>query len=241
MDHAILTPRVSPTGNLQAEARSARYRALGEWARSEGLAAIVTAHHADDQAETVLMRLNRGAGLSGLTAMRPRALVPGAADIALLRPLLGWRRAELAAIVERAGWSAADDPSNHDPRFERVRVRSLLDGVPWLDASRIAASAVHLRAAEEGLAWAITRELEEQVTFEDADRAVYRPRAPQAVRFGVVRLLVENLGQEGSPRGQEVARLLAALEAGGTATLAGLRADGRDPAAWRFAPAPPRR
>jgi len=74
-----------------------RYAALGEWAEAQGLKAIAAAHHADDQAETLLMRLNRGAGARGLAAMRAVAAVPGDPGLALLRPLLGWRTGDLAA------------------------------------------------------------------------------------------------------------------------------------------------
>ncbi|HTM19329.1 MAG TPA: tRNA lysidine(34) synthetase TilS, partial [Kofleriaceae bacterium] len=89
-------------GNLQAAARAARYAALAEWAGREGLSAIATAHHADDQAETLLMRLNRASGLAGLAGVRARGVLPEG-KLPLLRPLLRWRRAELAAVVTEAG------------------------------------------------------------------------------------------------------------------------------------------
>jgi len=110
-------------GNLQAEAREARYAALAQWAGREGLAALATAHHADDQAETLVMRLNRASGLAGLAGVRARGIVPGAA-LPLLRPLLAWRRAELAAIVANAGLEPARDASNADEAYDRVRIRN---------------------------------------------------------------------------------------------------------------------
>ncbi|MEC7398775.1 MAG: tRNA lysidine(34) synthetase TilS, partial [Pseudomonadota bacterium] len=66
--HEILTCAVE-AGNMQDRARSARYAALDQWAKEHAIAAIATAHHADDQAETLLMRLNRGSGLSGLSGI----------------------------------------------------------------------------------------------------------------------------------------------------------------------------
>jgi tRNA(Ile)-lysidine synthase len=89
--HATLKVTVG-AGNLQAEARAARYAALAGWMAERGLAALATAHHADDQAETLILRLNRGSGVAGLAGVRARGLVPGT-RLPLLRPLLGWRRA----------------------------------------------------------------------------------------------------------------------------------------------------
>src|SRR4051794_14593028 len=101
--HATLTARWSelPETAIQERARNQRYRLLGYWAEERGLDALVTAHHAEDQAETVLMRLARGSGVRGLAAMRPRSVSPGA-HVRLVRPLLGWRRAELEQICARA-------------------------------------------------------------------------------------------------------------------------------------------
>ena len=237
--HATLPVDLARSGNLQANARAARYAALGEWANARGLAAIVTAHHADDQAETLLMRLNRGAGVRGLAGMRVRATVPGHRDLPLLRPLLGWRRAELAEIVARAGLMPVQDPSNADPRFERVALRHRLAEAPWLDASALAASASHVADADAALDWATQREWDAAVE-DRADGLVYRPQAPRAIRLRVLERIVAQRGGEGTPRGTELARFLAALERGEVATLAGLRGDGRDPQAWTFATAPPR-
>ena len=134
-------------GNTQEQARIARYAALGEWARERGIGAIATAHHADDQAETLLMRLNRGSGLGGLAGIRSRTRIDGVnADI--LRPLLGFRRDELRAIVEASDFDFVDDPSNLDERYDRIRMRKALAEADWLDAAALARSATHLQEAE---------------------------------------------------------------------------------------------
>ena len=237
--HTTLRPAVATTGNLQANARAARYAALGDWAKARGLVAIVTAHHLDDQAETLLMRLNRGAGVRGLAGMRGVASVPGHPGLPLLRPLLGWRKAELEEIVARAAIEPARDPSNADPRFERVRVREGLAGTPWLDPAALAASGAHLAEADAALEWAAEREWDERVRQSDGG-LFYRPRAPRAVRLRVIERIVAILGHEGTPRGAEIARLDDALCAGGIATLGGVRGEASDDG-WNFAPAPPRR
>src|SRR6187549_1955099 len=119
-------------GNLQNEARKARYAALAAWAEHRVLSAIATAHHADDQAETLLMRLNRGSGLAGLTGVREARFMPGSA-VSVIRPLLAFRRRELGELVAAAGLEPVQDPSNVDARFDRARIRGALAEADWLD------------------------------------------------------------------------------------------------------------
>ena len=198
------------SGNIQAQARAARYRALSQWAEAHSLSAIATAHHADDQAETLLMRLNRGSGVAGLAGVRERGPVPSS-DIALIRPLLGWRRTELDRIVRAAALGPVSDPSNADDRFDRARVRKALAETPFLDAAAVAGSAGHLADADDALEWVARLEWDEQVTLGE-DHVRYRPRAPRAVALRVIGRAVAHFG--GSPRGADLARLLDRLEAG---------------------------
>jgi tRNA(Ile)-lysidine synthase len=113
-----------PSAGIEEAAREARYRLLNEAARAAGADCIVTAHHRDDQAETMLMRLGRGSSLTGLAGMR--AARPLSDGIVLLRPLLGVAKARLVATTIAAGLAAASDESNHDRRFARTRLRALL-------------------------------------------------------------------------------------------------------------------
>lgn len=125
-----------PAHGLQAAAREARYALLAAAAREEGASAIALAHTADDQAETVLFRLARGSGLSGLAAMRAVSAREG---LALLRPLLGVPKARLVATLEAAGVPFVRDPANVDPRFARARFRRLAPSLAaeGLDARRL--------------------------------------------------------------------------------------------------------
>lgn len=234
--HETLTVTVAD-GNLQAEARTARYAALADWAERRGLAAILTAHHADDQAETLVMRLNRASGVSGLAGVRGRGRSPDGRAL-VLRPLLGWRKAELAAVVARAGVTPADDPSNRAERFDRARVRAALADADWLDVPALAASAAHLADADAGLAWAAAREFAENVERGPMD-VTYRPQAPRAIALRVIARIVAELGED-APRGSALAGVFDALLAGRPASLGRLVAR---PLAqgWSFSRAPARR
>jgi tRNA(Ile)-lysidine synthase len=234
--HAVLSVEVAD-GNLQAEARHARYAALAGWIETRGLAALGTAHHADDQAETLLLRLNRASGVAGLAGTRARGVIPGT-SIPLLRPLLDWRRSELAAIVEAAGVAAAQDPSNLDDRFDRARLRKALADADWLDVAAIAESASHLADADAALEWAARREWQEAVKPGGLG-LTYRPRAPRAIALRVLVRIVTELEGE-APRGSAAARLFDALVAGQPASIGNLVArPSRE--GWNFARAPRRR
>lgn len=234
--HAILGVTVEP-GNVQSEARAARYAALAGWMDQRGLAALATAHHADDQAETLLMRLNRASGVAGLAGVRAKGLVPGT-ELPLLRPLLGWRRAELAGIVEAAGIAAAQDPSNANDRFDRVRLRKAMAGADWLDIPALAESAANLADADAALDWAMRREWVECVT-RDGLGVTYRPQAPRAIALRVLARIVRELTGE-EPRGSAVARLFDTLLAGQPASIGSLVVRPMR-GAWSFTPAPKRR
>jgi tRNA(Ile)-lysidine synthase len=133
---------VDPGGNLQARARAARYAALEAAAERARTPLIATAHHADDRAETVLLRLLRGSGPRGLAALPPRVENR-------LRPLLRARRSDVLLHLGRHGVPFADDPSNRDRRHLRVRVREEL--LPLL-AELSPGIVAHLNALADALA-----------------------------------------------------------------------------------------
>ena len=151
------TFRVSVTekgGGPEAAARNARYRAF-----ASALAAgdvLLLAHHADDQAETLLLNALRGAGTRGLAAM-PAARGLGAGHV--LRPLLGFRRAALGALLPPEAVAVASDPHNADPRFDRVYVRrEVLPALAerWPDAAlQLATAASHVRIERRAAEWQV--------------------------------------------------------------------------------------
>ena len=236
--HAILAADWAepPSANIQAEARAMRYRLLGEWAAAQRLPFVATAHHADDQAETMIMRLARGSGIAGLGGSR--ASRPLADTVRLIRPLLGWRKADLVALVEAAGIAAVDDPANTDPRHDRSRIRRWLADAGWADPARLAVSAAALREADEALDWALAPLAAARIA-RDGDALTVEPfDLPRELRRRLLLAAFAELGAP-TPRGPDLIRALTALEAGETATLSGLKLEGGE--RWRLEPAPARR
>lgn len=149
IEHRVLPWRgEKPLRGVQAKARDARYGLLRDWCREHGVLHLLVAHHADDQAETLLMRAARTSGFDGLAGM---AALIGTDAPRLLRPLLGVGRARLKSTLEARGQTWIEDPSNRDPRFARVRVRAALEGGAWDtgNLSGVAARIGDIRAFDE--------------------------------------------------------------------------------------------
>jgi tRNA(Ile)-lysidine synthase len=239
--HRILNASVDTSrSSLQRAAREARYAALSLWMEQESLTWLATAHHVDDQAETLLMRLLRGSGVAGLAGVRAISPLPvSVSGAVLVRPLLGWRRLELEEVVRTAGFEAVSDPSNEDTRFDRVRIRRWISGNPMLEAERLARSAAALAEADAALGWTADRLWEQRAQVSGNEIRLDPAELPAELKRRLVLNTLSRLGQGAAPRGEEVGRLLAALDQGATATLRGVKCSGGS--AWVFTPAPPRR
>ena len=132
--HTVLRIDALSSGpNLAARARAARYDALASWASKQRLGTILLGHTRDDQAETVLLRLARGSGADGLAAMSP---VREWASIEWVRPLLNIEREDLRQWLRAQGIAWADDPTNEDTSYDRVKIRQVLDDLEALGLTR---------------------------------------------------------------------------------------------------------
>lgn len=235
--HATLPVHIETTGNIQAAARVARYAALGKWVAARRLDALATAHHVEDQAETLVMRLNRASGLAGLAGIRARGSLPDGEGL-VLRPLLTMRREALRRVVEAAGIVPVDDPSNRAERFDRARIRMALAQADWLDAAALAASASHLADADQALDWVVQLVRDRLVSAADGGFD-YRPEAPRALALRLLAGILDRMG-ETNPRGSAVARLHDGL-ASGQAMCLGTVVARPGKHVWRFRRAPTRR
>ena len=244
LPHAILNVAGPIAGaSLQARARDARYALLAEWAEEGRALAIATAHHADDQAETFLMRASRGSGVSGLASIRSATVIGGAT---VVRPLLGWRRAALRAIVRRAGLPFVDDPANSDPRYDRTRFRQLLDRNEWLDPPALARTAVAVAEAERDLGEMALLMWRERVEITSDAVALNPAGLPRDTLRRIVRRAIATVRAAHdmtAPVFDESANIEAMLDsllAGRRATHGGILAGTRR-GRWQFRVAPPRR
>ena len=248
IEHATLEIEV-PEGNIQANARSARYLALGQWHDEMRASALMTAHHADDQAETLLMRLNRGSGVPGLAGIRSSTEIPGWGGT-LVRPLLRWHKDELEAVVRIAGVDPVRDPSNHDERYDRAQVRRFLRQQGWIDAQALAASAEHLEDAWRAIEWFAAEDWETHVV-PDSDEIGrgfrYYANVPRAIAIETITKIITELG--GAASRSDAARAFDRLWQGKNASLSGVLAvpgteriegAGVTMRVWRFSPEPPR-
>jgi tRNA(Ile)-lysidine synthase len=234
--HRTLRVEVPRGASIQAQARQARYRALAKWAETQGIAILLTAHHADDQAETLLMRLLRGSGVGGLAGVRPSMLFEGRTPVC--RPLLGWRRSELAAIVEGAGLAAVADPSNADPAYDRARLRLAIAQADWVDPAGLARSAAALAEADEALDFAAAQAFAERAVLAGGAAVLSPEGLPDELLRRLLLRCLRHVAAEAAPRGVQLGALASTLRGGGAATLAGVKCTGGT--VWRFEPEPSR-
>ncbi len=203
------------SGNIQAQARAARYDLMRRWCESAQVPYLLTAHNRDDVVETLLMRLARGAGVRGLGTMPAvRALSP---TVTLLRPLLHLSHAALLEELRACGQQWIEDPSNQNAIFDRVKMRQLLSQ-GLLDADRVAQSADALASANVALDWTMHHLFAEQaqsvagvVTFRSRDDLLALPS--ELIRRLLLHAMEQARGPALPPRQEEMERLLAMLAA----------------------------
>jgi tRNA(Ile)-lysidine synthase len=209
-----------PKTGLPAAARDARYRLLAQAARAVGASHVLTAHTRDDQAETLLMRLLRGSGLAGLSAMASLSERDG---IVLARPLLDVPKSQLIATLKRAKVGFADDPTNRDTAFTRPRLRALLpvlaaEGGDVRNLARLATRLARANTAVEVLADGAERflRLRDRGDAPQAGAQSFEAEAfallPEEVRLRLLLRAINALGHEGPAELGKVEGLLAVLD-----------------------------
>lgn len=231
--HVTLTPIKKIKGNIQSAARAARYDLLAKAADDNGCAFIATAHHGDDQIETILMRLARGSGVDGLAAIRSR-------NSRLIRPLLGFSKSELEDVCASAGLEPVRDPSNDNADFDRVAMRQWLAQSPHpFNIDRANRTARALGDAAESLAWVAADLAKQRIRGEKSEIQCNAQDLPRDLKRRLLLNCLSQLEPNLQPRGDAIDRLLSDLDAGRKATIGNILCNGG--AIWNFFIAPQRR
>lgn len=216
----------APKGNLMQAARLARLSLIGDWARGQGIAHVALAHTAQDQAETLLLGLSRAAGLDGLSGMRAHWQEGG---VTWLRPLLAFSREALRQVLVRRGIAWAEDPSNANDRFLRVRIRNAMEllGSLGISADMLAQSAAALAQSRAALDRMTAAAAQAMMTKRAGALCVARDDVaatdPEILRRLLRHALIWLTRARHAPRAEAVQRLIAALQTGQAATLGGVR------------------
>lgn len=233
VEHHILHPAQPIAGCLQAEARRERYAALHARAQTSGCEWIATAHHADDQLETILMRIARGSGIDGLAAVRAR-------HGRVIRPLLHFRKAELEGICTECGATPVLDPSNQDLGFDRVAIRQWLANLHHpLKAHRAVQTASACADASEALNWVTEQYYHTHVQPSANDVTLNTGNLPRELLRRLSLRIIDTLQPGYMPRGEALDEAMRALAKGEQRMLGDVICQGG--ANWRFRPAPKRR
>lgn len=238
--HVLTWHGEKPLRNIQEAARIARYRLIANHMKSTGAQALLLGHHLDDQAETFLDRLTRGSGVSGLSAMSGDE-ADGPAGLRLLRPLLGTPKKRLEASLHdrRLTWCA--DPSNHDSKYKRSRLRRILSLLEQegLSAEKLAATAGHIRrsrlALDETIVEFVSRHMELHPAGPARLRRVSYSRLPEDLRLRLLKELAGIVtGKRPRPRFLKLQALDAVLKQKDTVhqTLSGAVFEADDTFLW---------
>lgn len=207
------------SGNLPDLARRARYRLLASWAERNDIGCVAVAHTMNDQAETFLMRLGREAGVDGLAAMAGHWRD---GRVVFCRPALQVSRAELRDALTARNITWIEDPTNHDPSFDRARARRILDQLSDLGITARGLSRVseHLAEVRTSLYWYVFLAAQSHLRFHSGDVFVTR-KGFRTVTRDVARRLIQQIlmwisGADYVPRGRAMDLMLEAIR-GGTA------------------------
>lgn len=232
MRHQILHPERPITGSLQAEARAARYALLTAHAAQTDCAWIATAHHADDQLETVLMRVARGSGVDGLAAIRER-------HGQIIRPMLAFHKAQLLAICAECNITPVQDPSNEDQHFDRVAMRQWLNagGHPF-DVTRTARTARACADASEALNWSAGEIFAARVQQVDDGYSINPDNIPRELLRRILLRIFDAIQPGFLPRGEAMEEAMCGLANGEKRMLGNILCKGGT--AWHFGSAPER-
>ncbi len=209
----IKNPKAIGSTAIQEKARDLRYELLTNWCNNNKIANLLLAHHADDQLETLLMRLARGSGIAGLAAMQEHSIRN---NINLLRPLLGTSKVELVAYLNARGQKWVEDPSNQNPAYTRVRFRKIANEISkeGLTPQRLEKVTQQLGSAEDFIEQELAKWLNINVEFEGnqakTSLSIWQNTHPELC-WRAIRAITSRIAQQ-TPRAEKITSLTSALQ-----------------------------
>ncbi|WP_422342588.1 tRNA lysidine(34) synthetase TilS [Parasphingorhabdus sp.] len=229
--HQILKPSTPIRGSIQVEARKARYSLLNSWLEHRNIGLLATAHHADDQLETLIMRILRGSGIDGMSAIRAKRGH-------IIRPLLRFSKDMLVQFVSAQGITPIDDPTNKDQSFDRVRVREALAKLSGFDVSLASQSAAALDDARTAIHWMVDQLSNTHISKTANGCRLDKHEFPHEITRRLLLKCLHICDPALSPRGSQLEPLIKGLKQGETLTIGNILCKGG--LTWSFAPAPKR-
>jgi len=203
-----------PKSNIQAIAREKRYSLISDYCKSHGIKHLLTGHHKDDQAETVMLRIMRGSGVDGISGMDESSLRNG---IMISRPMLAISRSEIIQCIGEIGWNYCNDPSNENDAFTRVKVRKFLSTPSWMFLSdKLVLLANNSKRASDYLHQQTENFLKDSCTFcqfgtASLDLDAYKKQHEEIALRAMASILMRIGGNSYPPRLFQLERVYAAI------------------------------
>ncbi|MGL1919599.1 MAG: tRNA lysidine(34) synthetase TilS [Hyphomicrobiales bacterium] len=221
IEHQVLTWQFeqAPTTAIQEKARNARYQLMGDYCAGHGIQKLFVAHNLEDNAETMFMRLKRGAGLKGLSSIAEvsQRIVKASQTIQIIRPLLDIEREELRSYLRDHKQAWFDDVSNENEKFERVKIRNHLNNADIFTHKTLAKSAKRLAVADDAIEFYVERFWQENVKLLNRGIATLAYDLlldlPREIKLRILARLVWSIGgKPNPPRWQKIETALDQVE-----------------------------
>lgn len=221
IENTILKKKNSIKSNLQEEARKLRYGLLIDYCKKHKIKYLATAHHAEDNAETFLLRLSRGSGLDGLTAIAPISEMDG---IKIIRPVLSFKKTDLKKLLVKNKIKWVEDPTNKTDKYKRNQLRQALSKLEdaELITQRINDAATNLIRVRDYIEIEALNAYKSTISENTIDLKKLAKLHDEIAYRVLVKVIMDISGAEKKPRFEKLKRLKTDLIAGKTRTLNGL-------------------
>ncbi len=212
LELTILKNKKKITKNIQKNAREVRYDLLEKFCKKKNAKSIIVAHHQDDQVETFLIRLSRGSGVEGLSAMQEMTKLKSGTK--LIRPLLDFKKTELSQIAKKAFGKFLKDPTNKNKKFLRTNIRDLKKNLEekGVNIEKISRSIKNIASTKEAIDFYVKKSIKKLVRKESKQiilNFINFKVEPAEIKFRIINKVVKNISKSYyPPRSRKVINLI---------------------------------